>query len=202
MRSSITGFMSRVAAGICFLLPSFVLQSCGLFLPFWISVNATSECQRGIFYNRRCTADTKGLGTLVIGLQTTSFVLIVISTLSLMWSMCRYRKRDDNDHRMGSNDRVGCSCKCLSGCLICFYPIAGLIGIAGCVVVMVHYEDFVRGWAFYLSFAASCCVIFQGAVGCCAIYATLKARKLKNLAEEDSNKRQTTVAALVAVGLL
>lgn len=75
--------------------------------------------------NQIFTLSIEGLGTLVIGLQTTSFVLIVISTLSLMWSMCRYRKRDDNDHRMGSNDRVGCSCKCLSGCLICFYPIAG-----------------------------------------------------------------------------
>lgn len=75
--------------------------------------------------NQIFTLSIEGLGTLVIGLQTTSFVMIVISTLSLMWAMCRYRKRDDNDHRMGSNDRVVCSCKCLSGCLICFYPIAG-----------------------------------------------------------------------------
>lgn len=53
------------------------------------------------------------------------FVLIVILILFLMWFMCRYCKRDDNDYRMGSNDRVGCFCKCFSGCLICFYLIVG-----------------------------------------------------------------------------
>lgn len=98
----------------------------------WFTYNQTDllvlDIRKRIIHdesNQIFTLSIEGLGTLVIGLQTTSFVMIVISTLSLMWAMCRYRKRDDNDHRMGSNDRVVCSCKCLSGCLILFYPIAG-----------------------------------------------------------------------------
>lgn len=45
-----------------------------------------------------------------------------------------------------------------------------------------------------------CTSLKQAAFGCCAIYTVLKARKLINLAKEDSSKRQTTVATLVAIG--
>lgn len=58
----------------------------------------------------------EGLGTLVIGLQTTSFVIIVLTTVSTIWTM--YRERDGNDDG-------GCSCKGLSTSMIYFYPFAG-----------------------------------------------------------------------------
>lgn len=57
----------------------------------------------------------KGLGSLIIGLQTTSFVIIVLTTVSTIWAM--YRDRD--------GDPEGCSCKGLSTSMICFYPFAG-----------------------------------------------------------------------------
>lgn len=41
-----------------------------------------------------------------------------------------------------------------------FFLCIGLIGIEGCVVVMVDCDDYVRGWVFYLSFVVFCCVIF------------------------------------------
>lgn len=172
--------MSGFVIVSCLLLPSFVLQSCGLFLPFWISVNATSECHRGIFYNLRCPADTKGLGSLIIGLQTTSFVIIVLTTVSTIWAM--YRDRD--------GDPEGCSCKGLSTSMICFYPFAGLIGIAGCVVVMVEYGDYDKGWAFYLSFAASCYVIFEVVFCCCFSYNRRESTK-----SEESDMRRVQEAA-------
>lgn len=44
--------------------------------------------------------------------------------------------------------------------LILYFLCIGLIGIVGCVVVMVYYDDYVRGLVFYLSFEVFCCVIF------------------------------------------
>lgn len=61
-----------------------------------------------------------GLGATILGLQATSFAIIVSTTLACIGFICCSRNDDDDD------DDVGC-CAMLGGCMLCLYPVAGKI---------------------------------------------------------------------------
>lgn len=44
---------------ICLVLPTIVLQTCGVFSSSWIKHNNTSECYRGIISTRGCPYEVK-----------------------------------------------------------------------------------------------------------------------------------------------
>lgn len=140
---------------ICLLLPSVVLQSCGFFSPYWIKHNSTTECFRGVVYNMGCPDNVEGLGAAVLGLQVTSFVIIVLTSISTIYFICCNSSDDDDD-----DDETGC-CTILGGCMVCLYPVAGVLGFSGCMVVVANFGDHDKGWAFFLCLAASCYVILE-----------------------------------------
>ncbi|XP_022289501.2 uncharacterized protein LOC111101339 [Crassostrea virginica] len=169
----------------CLLLPSIVLQSCGFFSPYWIyykSDNSTTECFRGVLYNRGCSDDVKGLGATILGLQATSFAIIVSTTLACIGFICCNRNDDDDD------DDVGC-CAMLGGCMLCLYPVAGIIGFSGCMVVVADFGDHDKGWAFYVSLSASCYVIVQLMICCCLL---CKKKKEDGGSSGESGGREVT----------
>lgn len=49
-----SGKASEAIGVIICLLPSISLQGCGLFSPYWIKNDATSDCYRGVVYNVDC----------------------------------------------------------------------------------------------------------------------------------------------------
>nr|XP_022290262.1 uncharacterized protein LOC111101900 [Crassostrea virginica] len=148
---------------LIFLLPSVVLQSSSFCSPYWInykSDNSTAECFRGVFYNSGCSLGVQWLGATVFGLQATSFAIIFLTTLASIRFICCNRNDDDDD--------VGC-CDIFGGCMLCLYPVAGIIGFSGCMVVVADFGDYDKGWAFYVSLTASCYVILQLILCCCLL---------------------------------
>ncbi|XP_048765271.1 uncharacterized protein LOC125673050 isoform X1 [Ostrea edulis] len=146
----------------CLVLPSVVLQTCGFFSPFWIKHNSTTDCFLGVVYNKDCPDDTKGLGSAVLGLQATAFTIIALTTVISICFICCNNDDEDDD------DDVGCCAK-FGVCLICLYPVAGIIGFAGCMVVVADYGDHDKGWSFYLCLVASCYVILEMIFCCCVL---------------------------------
>lgn len=61
----------------------------------------------------------QGLGAAVLGLQVTSFVIIVLTSISTIYFICCNSSDDDDD-----DDETGC-CTILGGCMVCLYPVAG-----------------------------------------------------------------------------
>ncbi|XP_061177659.1 uncharacterized protein LOC133186424 isoform X1 [Saccostrea echinata] len=151
----------------CLLLPGLVLQTTGFFSPYWIKQNSTTDCFRGIFLTVNCEDTIKGLGTTVFGLQATALVIIALTTGVIMYSICC--------NKDGVGD-VGCCTKC-GVCVLCLYPAAGIIGFAGCMLVIKDYKDHEKGWSFYLSLATSCYVMLKSLVFCCATYKYAKTEK-------------------------
>lgn len=60
----------------------------------------------------------KGLGAAVYGLQTTSFVIIALTSISAVYLICC--SSDDGD-----KDEVAGGFALFVGCLVCLYPVAG-----------------------------------------------------------------------------
>jgi hypothetical protein len=52
---SVAGFL-----GICLLLLPCWLHACGFFSPYWIKHNSTSNCYRGVIFNKGCPDNTPG----------------------------------------------------------------------------------------------------------------------------------------------
>lgn len=55
-----SGKASEAIGVIICLLPSISLQGCGLFSPYWIKNDATSDCYRGVVYNVDCPDNVEG----------------------------------------------------------------------------------------------------------------------------------------------
>ena len=63
-----------------------------------------------------------GLGVTILGLEATSFTVVVFTTIACLALICCNDNSDgDNDD---NSDDSGC-CTLFGGCLICLYPIAG-----------------------------------------------------------------------------
>eukprot|EP00105_Crassostrea_gigas_P012589 XP_011428633.1 PREDICTED: uncharacterized protein LOC105329147 isoform X1 [Crassostrea gigas] len=154
--------VTAVCCLICLLLPSTVMQSFGFISPYWIKHNATSECFRGVVRNSKCPDNVEGLGAAVYGLQTTSFVIIALTSISAVYLICC--SSDDGD-----KDEVAGSFALFVGCLVCLYPVAGILGFSGCMAVVANFGDHDKGWAFYLCLAASCYVILEIVLCCCML---------------------------------
>ncbi|XP_061177660.1 uncharacterized protein LOC133186424 isoform X2 [Saccostrea echinata] len=165
----------------CLLLPGLVLQTTGFFSPYWIKQNSTTDCFRGIFLTVNCEDTIKGLGSTILGLQTTALIVIVLTTAVLIYTICC--NKDDNE----DDDDVGCCAK-FGVCLLCLYPVAGIIGFAGCMVVITDYKDYEKGWGFYLCLAASCYVMLETIFCCCALCKYARSDKDTNFGQENGGR--------------
>nr|XP_022290261.1 uncharacterized protein LOC111101899 [Crassostrea virginica] len=166
---------------IFFLLSSVVLQSSGFFSPYWInykSNNGTTECFRGVLYNSGCPDYVNRLGATVLVFQAASLVIILWTTLTFIRAIyCN--GNDDDDEDIGR-------CALLSGCMIYLYPVSGIIGFSGCTLVANNFGEYKKGWAFYISFVASCYVILQLFFYCWVI-----CKKKKGSSEESGGLEVT-----------
>ncbi|XP_062622137.1 uncharacterized protein LOC134283653, partial [Saccostrea cucullata] len=120
------------------------------------------------------------LGTTILGLQTTALIVIALTTAVLLYTICCNKDDDDDD------DDVGCCTKC-GVCLLCLYPVAGIIGFAGCMVVFADYKDYEKGWGLYLCLAASCYVMLETIICCCALCVYAKSGKETNEGSGQDN---------------
>ncbi|XP_062576284.1 uncharacterized protein LOC134238187 [Saccostrea cucullata] len=141
----------------CLLLPGVVLQTTGFFSPYWIKQNSTSDCFRGILYTVNCDESIKGLGPTVLGCQTTALIIIALSTIVLLYTLC-YSK-DDQQNSLGCYHKFGL-------CFICLYPLSGIISFSGCMFVVTNYNNHEKSWGFHLSLAASCYVVLEIFICC------------------------------------
>nr|XP_022295850.1 uncharacterized protein LOC111105761 [Crassostrea virginica] len=160
------------------MLPGIVLLACGLFSPYWVnykSNNITSECYRGVISNSGCPDGISGLGVTILGLEATSFTVVVFTTIACLALIC-WNDNSDDDNDEDSDGDSGC-CTLFGGFLICLYPIAGIIGFAGCMVVVSEFKDHSKGWAFYVSLVASLLIILQIIICCCIFCVNCKDEK-------------------------
>ncbi|XP_052707843.1 uncharacterized protein LOC128183059 [Crassostrea angulata] len=134
----------------CLFLPCNVLQICGFFSPYWMQDSFYRGCFRGVLYNVGCPDDCAGLGFSVLGLQVAAFFFMILSTAVTIYSF--FCSKDD------ANDDYSC-CDIYVHLFVCFYPIAGIIGIIGCIIAMDSYGA--NGWGLYLCLVASSYIILQ-----------------------------------------
>ena len=64
-----------------------------------------------------------GLGVTILGLEATSFTVVVFTTIACLALICCSNNSDDDNDEDSDGDS-GC-CTLFGGCLICLYPIAG-----------------------------------------------------------------------------
>ncbi|XP_061177661.1 uncharacterized protein LOC133186425 [Saccostrea echinata] len=162
----------------CLLLPSVVLQTSGFFSPYWIKQNSTTDCFRGIFSTVDCDDSIKGLGATILGLQSSALIIIALTTVVLLYTVCR--NKDDEEDGTGFCDKFGL-------CLTFLYPVAGIISFAGCMLVVSNYKNHEKGWGFYLCLAASCYVMIEIIICCCALCKLTRSKENTDLESGQGN---------------
>lgn len=155
----------------CLFLPCTVLQTCGIFSPYWMQDPHNRECFRGILYSVGCPDYNPGLGPLVTGLQIFAFLFMILSTAgTVFYVFCT------------NGEDYSCGEKCFH-CMFCFYPFAGILGIAGCIIAIHYYS--INGWGFYLCLVASCYILLQ--IFCSPMYADCAEIERNQLLEQYIN---------------
>ncbi|XP_078316926.1 uncharacterized protein LOC144620381 isoform X1 [Crassostrea virginica] len=146
---------------ILFLI-SFVLQFCGTCSPYWIKDNnGTSDCFRGVVYNQGCPDGTEGLGDTILKLQITSFgILILVAIYCICFFSCARCIDDDDDEG---------SCVKSLNVAIFLYLVTGVLGLIGCILAFVNFEDNTKGWSLFVSLAAACIEIVNAILFCSGI---------------------------------
>ncbi|XP_056015409.1 uncharacterized protein LOC130053010 [Ostrea edulis] len=143
-----TGVCTGLVCLVSFLfLPPVVLETCGFLSPYWIKANASSDCFLGIIYNSNCPGNVIGLGSAGVALHQTTFVFTILQIPSvLMFSLSVLHKSEGILLQL---------CGCCSLVIISLYPISGILGFAGCMLIVTDYTELSRGWSFDLCLAAS-----------------------------------------------
>ncbi|XP_062576295.1 uncharacterized protein LOC134238194 [Saccostrea cucullata] len=124
--------------------PSIIMAICGILSPYWIKINASSDCFVGIINNVNCPENTKGLDSATKQLQITASIFMipkipfsVVAGLALQ-------------HH---NNSFLLNCGICSLFVFLLYPITGILTFAGCMLILRDYPDLERGWSFYLCLA-------------------------------------------------
>ncbi|KAK3102296.1 hypothetical protein FSP39_010309 [Pinctada imbricata] len=103
----------------CFLGISLVLQGAGLFSPRWATIsitNTSSECYLGLV-SSDCDDSTRESNRAVLGLQATSFAVILLTNIVSFINLLCCNNDDDDD-----GDSKGPCTVCL-GCSVILYPM-------------------------------------------------------------------------------
>ncbi|XP_078316931.1 uncharacterized protein LOC144620381 isoform X2 [Crassostrea virginica] len=126
---------------ILFLI-SFVLQFCGTCSPYWIKDNnGTSDCFRGVVYNQGCPDGTEAI-------------------YCICFFSCARCIDDDDDEG---------SCVKSLNVAIFLYLVTGVLGLIGCILAFVNFEDNTKGWSLFVSLAAACIEIVNAILFCSGI---------------------------------
>ncbi|XP_060551103.1 uncharacterized protein LOC132712705 [Ruditapes philippinarum] len=141
---------------VCFLFPPFILQTIGLFSPYWI---LTSDCRSiGLLYsccsgdNNDTCKNTKGVDELdarALGLEVFSFVMMFLAVFGTCVNTFSKKGYDD----------MGC-CGYIGWCCLIMFPVAGLFSFIGCLLIAENYSTSELGWSLILCLTPVCLFLF------------------------------------------
>ncbi|XP_060070877.1 uncharacterized protein LOC132550806 [Ylistrum balloti] len=187
--------MGETAAFCCCFLftffAAFLLQAIGFFSPYWVK---WKECDaQGLFTfstsnsANECVKNGEYISPAALGLQASSLTIYL-----MFWTiLCCIGKDKDEE--------FDCY-KLYGGCFILLYPIAGILSIAGCVVMgNIDVSEFSFGWSYILCLTSGIYVIMPVVVACGCI-----CKAMKESDENVSSPQQTptTIATTGASGQL
>nr|XP_022289517.1 uncharacterized protein LOC111101353 isoform X2 [Crassostrea virginica] len=104
---------------------------------------------RGVLSTSGCPDGVKGLGSTILGLELTSFAILVLITMSITITLFCFDELDNDSE-----------CLKFSICIWFSIFVAGTTGVSGCVTVFDQFGDYEKCWALYVSICTSTFLIF------------------------------------------
>ncbi|XP_062579238.1 uncharacterized protein LOC134241178 [Saccostrea cucullata] len=155
MSDVVFGFFATVAFIVI------ILFDVGIVTPYWITVeetipNSTRSCTHGLFYSLGCPGNETVFDNLVIGLNIATSLCLTIFPLFWICIRCIICCRS-SDGKDNSRECTDSCCKCYS----LPYTLAGLLGFASVLTVVVKFGLKQLRWSFYRTVASTSVILVQ-----------------------------------------